>query len=85
MNRVIIDVREPDEFKEGHAEGAINVPLGHIMSVGLPGSIGKNNHIVVYCNSGNRSAMAKQILDAKGYVRITNGINKQTVEAKDLN
>jgi phage shock protein E len=81
MNYVIIDVREPDEFKEGHVESAINLPLGKLMRgadelVDMP----KDTHLIVYCRSGGRAGMAKKALQERGFANVVNGINKVKVE-----
>jgi len=82
---VIVDVREADEFASKHVNGAINVPLSLIISgQGLVDGVSKDDHIIVYCNSGNRSGVARQMLEAKGYTNVINGINQQTVEHKYL-
>ena len=78
---MIVDVREADEFASKHVNGAINVPLSLIISgQGLVDGVSKDDHIIVYCNSGNRSGVARQMLEAKGYTNVINGINQQTVE-----
>ncbi len=85
MNRIIIDVREPEEFALGHVEGAINVPpaklLGDIEELK---DIPKKTRIILYCRTGNRSNVAMQILQTKGYINLVNGINQDHVEAKYL-
>ena len=82
---MIVDVREADEFASKHVNGAINVPLSLIISgQGLVDGVSKDDHIIVYCNSGNRSGVARQMLEAKGYTNVINGINQQTVEHKYL-
>lgn len=62
---VIIDVRNPGEFKGGHIEGSKNIPLQEIRS-----QIGKikalKKPIVVCCASGVRSGQAKMILEKEG-------------------
>jgi rhodanese-related sulfurtransferase len=45
-------------------------------------AIAKDAEIIVYCVSGSRSNVSKHILEGMGYTNITNGINKQQVEAK---
>jgi rhodanese-related sulfurtransferase len=45
-------------------------------------NIPKDADIIVYCLSGSRSNVAKHILERLGYTNITNGINRQQVEAK---
>ncbi len=63
---VLIDVRTPEEFREGHVEGAINIPVAELPSrmceVGDPA-----RHVVVYCKSGGRSARAAGMLRQAGY------------------
>lgn len=85
MNDLIIDVREPEEFVSGQVEGAINIPLGQINSnTEKLKNIPKDTKIIVYCNSGNRSGIAKNILQELGYINITNGINKEQVKTLKL-
>lgn len=70
-NTTLIDVREPDEFAVGHAEGAINIPLGSIPQ--RVSEIKKmSTPIVVYCRSGMRSANAMGFLKAQGIKEIYN-------------
>ncbi len=68
---VIIDVRTPEEYAEGHLEGAINVNLQsgsfdqEIAAQPLDGAY------VVYCRSGNRSAQAASIMTELGFADVT--------------
>ena len=62
---VLVDVRTPREYHNGHIEGSINIPLGELSSrmddvreLGEP--------LVVYCRSGSRSAMALGLLQREG-------------------
>lgn len=82
MNYVIIDVREPEEYATGHVEGAINIPPAELMggSEKLK-SVPKDASIILYCVSGSRSNVSKNIMETMGYTNITNGVNKQHVEA----
>lgn len=81
MNPVIIDVREPSEFNDSHVDGAINIPLGTILSSGdALLSLPKNGHYVVYCRSGGRAEQAKIALKQHGYSHVENGINQEHVE-----
>ncbi|WP_409022060.1 rhodanese-like domain-containing protein [Dellaglioa sp. P0083] len=57
----IIDVREDDEFAEGHIPGAINIPLDEVDDYELTGKA------YIICRSGRRSAQAADILFEKGY------------------
>jgi rhodanese-related sulfurtransferase len=67
---LVVDVREPMEFKQGHVKGARLVPLGTLGKGdhGLP----KEKQIVLVCRSGNRSAQAFQILKKQGYTNLLN-------------
>ncbi len=73
----LVDVREPAEFASGSAKGAVNIPLGSIQSR-INELKGKEN-IVVFCRSGNRSAMAADILEKNGIKNVTNGGTWQNV------
>lgn len=67
----VIDVRTPDEFEDGHYEGAKNIPVNaiekRIAEVGP-----KDKPVIVYCASGSRSAMAQAILKSRGFTDVTN-------------
>ena len=83
MSRVIIDVREPFEFKTGHVKGAINIPPAKIMAGAKElQDIPKNTEIILYCHSGSRSNVSMNILRNMGYTNLVNGINKDHVNAK---
>jgi len=64
----LIDVRTPEEYRQGCIAGSINVPLATISS--YRGD--KNTQIFVYCQGGGRSIKAKQALIAAGYTKVTN-------------
>lgn len=68
---VLIDVREPHEHDEFNLGGQ-NLPLGEIMDWSELLQLPIDAEIVVYCRSGNRSAMAKSLLTSKGYTAIRN-------------
>ena len=76
----LVDVRTPQEFAEGSAEGAINIPLDQVEQR-LAEFEGKGQ-IVVFCRSGSRSSQAKSILEKHGYTNITNGGSWEQVQAK---
>ena len=68
---LIIDVREPGEYADGHIPGAINIPRGQIefkiwSHVGFPNKVDIRARITLYCGSGARSALAaKGLQDLK--------------------
>ncbi|MGE4453640.1 MAG: rhodanese-like domain-containing protein [Sphaerochaeta sp.] len=64
---LVIDVRTPQEFAEGHIQGAINVPLQTIQDGDVSALPSKDQTLLVYCRSGNRSATASKALDTMGY------------------
>lgn len=67
----LVDVREPYEYANGHAAGAINIPLGTI-----PGRVEEFRRmpgpIVVYCQSGGRSGRALAFLKSKQIDQVYN-------------
>src|ERR687885_831804 len=65
---LLVDVREQHEFEEGHIPGAVHVPRGHLESR-IEGRAGdRSQPIVLYCASGQRSALAAHTLtDLLGY------------------
>ncbi|GAB7220355.1 rhodanese-like domain-containing protein [Vibrio comitans] len=69
---VVIDVRTPQEFNGGHLDNAVNIPVADLSRADLS-FVDKDEQIVVYCRSGNRSGNAKQILLTKGYKHVHNG------------
>ena len=73
---VLLDVRTPDEYRQGHIPGSKNVPLQSIDKVA--GMIdNKATPIFVHCLSGARSRQAVSELRRMGYSQVTNlgGIN----------
>ena len=74
---IILDVRTPEEFSEKHIPGAINFANETIGSEEIPELPDKDQLILVYCRSGNRSKQASEKLVALGYTNIIEfgGIN----------
>ena len=62
---VLIDVRTPEEFADGHIPGAINISVQTLPD--RLDEVPKDVPLVVYCRSGNRSATAADILVNNGY------------------
>ncbi|PSN20770.1 sulfurtransferase [filamentous cyanobacterium CCP5] len=65
---VLIDVREPAEFKSGHIPGAINIPL-RSLTQNLE-KVSKDRPVILYCSSGYRTAMGVMALQMLGYSNI---------------
>lgn len=63
---VLLDVRTPQEYREGHIPGSKNVPLQSLGEARLPAA-GKDTPLFVYCHSGARSRRAVNLLARMGY------------------
>lgn len=75
----IVDVRDPDEYSEGHIPGASNIPVALFAS--KSGVLDKKKKIIVYCNSGGRSYNAYRKLMKLGYKDINQTIFADWKEA----
>ena len=66
---LIIDVREPDEYRQGHVPGAINIPRGMLefRISGEPTLQNLERPIVVYCKTSGRAALSAVALQAMGF------------------
>jgi sulfur-carrier protein adenylyltransferase/sulfurtransferase len=64
---LFLDVREQDEWDEGHIPGAVHIPRGNLESRVERVEPGRSRPIVVYCAAGNRSAFAAKTLEELGY------------------
>lgn len=79
---IILDVRTPEEFADKHIPNAINVPNEVIGTEEIAELPDKDQLILVYCRSGNRSKQASEKLVALGYTNVYEfgGINDWTGE-----
>jgi sulfur-carrier protein adenylyltransferase/sulfurtransferase len=69
---LFIDVREPDEWDEGHIPGAVHVPRGRLEGR-IEGLVpDKERPLVLYCSGGSRSAFATRVLGELGYEEVVN-------------
>ena len=69
---LVVDVREPNEFAAGHVLGAKNVPLAKLDASGAELTKKKERPVIVYCDSGERSAKALTALKKHGFTRVAN-------------
>jgi rhodanese-related sulfurtransferase len=67
----IVDVRTPAEYKDGHLNGSINLPLQTLRS--QMNKLKKDEVIITCCRSGSRSGMARRQLQAAGFTQVYNG------------
>ena len=65
----IVDVRTPEEYREGHIPGSVNAPLGTLHQSVFEEEV----PLFVYCHSGARSAQACAILQGRGYQAVNLG------------
>ncbi len=69
---VLLDVRNPDEYKQGHIKNSINIPL-HLLPAVLADKVPqKDKRIFAYCLSGSRSSQAVSWMKSSGYTNVTN-------------
>lgn len=68
--RVLIDVRTPGEFSEGHIAGSINIDFNAPSFVDEIEKLDKNDSYSIYCRSGNRSGQALELMDSLGFVDV---------------
>ena len=67
---LIVDVREPHEFKAGHIKGAMNLPLGSLAQRAT--TLTPSAETILVCRSGNRSMTAFRQLKGLGFTRLLN-------------
>lgn len=69
---IIIDVRTKEEYRTGHIEGSLNIPLPEL-TVPVIAKFDKDIPVITCCASGMRSASAKNILLSQGFTQVYNG------------
>lgn len=79
---IILDVRTPEEYESGHIKDAINIPNEIIVDKEIAELPDKEQLIMIYCRSGNRSKQASEKLVELGYTNVVEfgGINTWTEE-----
>ncbi len=84
---IILDVRTPNEFAQGHIEGARLIPVAELRQKISQLQEFKNSGILIYCLRGRRSGAAYQILKENGFMNLRNlkgGIAAWTQAGKKL-
>lgn len=66
----LIDVRTPAEFSEGHVQGAVNIDVSAADFEAQIATLDKETPYNLYCRSGNRSAVAAEIMRNAGFVNV---------------
>lgn len=64
-NKIVIDVREPHEYKSGYIPNATNIPLSQLKN--RINEIPKDKQLYLYCRSGMRSKQAARLLGKHGF------------------
>jgi rhodanese-related sulfurtransferase len=67
-NLVVLDVRTPSEYEDGHLPRAINIPVDDLL--GRLDELDRSDEILVYCRTGNRSTRAVGYLNDNGFTRL---------------
>lgn len=67
---ILLDVREQNEYDEGHIKGAVLIPYTEIEDRAESELLNKNEQILVYCRSGRRSKIAAESLVRLGYTNV---------------
>jgi phage shock protein E len=69
-NQTIIDIRTPQEFNQGHIEGAVNINFYDSNFIDQIAKYDKNQPIFIYCRSGNRTSPASRKMADFGFTQI---------------
>lgn len=76
---LLVDVRSADEVKDGMVNGAINISHEAIVEGLAALGASKDQPVVLYCRSGNRSGKAERALRAAGYTQVINAGGYQSL------
>ena len=69
-NYLLLDVRQPEEYQNGHISGAKLIPLGDLEQ--RHGELDRSKNIITYCRSGRRSLGANVLLCGLGFQEVLN-------------
>lgn len=69
-NGILLDVRTPEEYQEGHLDNAVNINWFDTDFAKQTLSLNKEKPIYVYCKLGGRSAKASKVLDSLGFKNV---------------
>jgi glyoxylase-like metal-dependent hydrolase (beta-lactamase superfamily II)/rhodanese-related sulfurtransferase len=85
-NLVVLDVRKPTEFAEGHVKDAVNIPLNEMADAANLSNLEENQNIYVHCQGGYRSIIASSLLKRQGIHNIRNvaGGWSRIIEQKNI-
>jgi rhodanese-related sulfurtransferase len=66
---LVLDIRKPEEFQQGHVNGAKHLPADQILTAGDSFKRFKDKPVVVYCDSGSLAAAAVRQLNQQGFTK----------------
>jgi hydroxyacylglutathione hydrolase len=69
---LVVDVRKPNEFVEGHVKDSLNIPLSEMTDVAQIAHLEEDQNIYVHCAGGYRSVIAASLLKQQGYHNLRN-------------
>lgn len=72
---VVLDLRDAKDFEKSSVENAVNIPMDEFEAKASEKLKDKNQEILLYCNTGNRTSEASQILEKNGYTNVVNSID----------
>lgn len=81
---VYVDVRTPEEYAAGHVAGAINIPHTEMRERHEELEPYADRQLVLYCRSGRRSEIAKEILEDEGFTDLVNAGGLQDLQARGV-
>jgi len=84
-NLVVLDVRKPTEFADGHVKDAVNIPLNDLIDPLNMATLEEEQNIYVHCQGGYRSMIASSLLKRQGFHNLRNvlgGWNKIKEQGK---
>lgn len=82
QNLLIVDVRKPTEYADGHVQGALNMTLSELTDPGNLADIEDNHNLYVHCAGGYRSVIACSIMKREGIHNLRN-VNGGFAKLKD--
>lgn len=71
-NLLVLDVRKPNEFAEGHVKNAMSLPLSEMVDVAQIAQLEEDQNIYIHCAGGYRSVIAASLLKREGYHNLRN-------------
>ncbi|HEY8659657.1 MAG TPA: MBL fold metallo-hydrolase [Hanamia sp.] len=71
-NLLVLDVRNPNEFSEGHVKNAMNLPLAEMADIAQIAMLEEDQNIYIHCEAGYRSVIAASLLKRQGYQNLRN-------------